>query len=78
MDEEYKVIPIAGVFLVNGVFVTGHLPFMQLEEGNKETWKYVRDSLLDLAKEISEKWLGEDTLIWLSRKLEKERAEREP
>ena len=76
VSEEYDVIPIAGVFLVNGVFVTGHLPFMQLEEGDKEAWEYVRDSLLDLAKEISEKWLGEDTLVWLSRKLEEERDEK--
>ena len=73
VSEEEQVIPIAGVFLVNGVFVTVHIPFMQLEGGDKEAWAYVRDSLIDLAKEISKDWLDEDTLVWLSRKLEEER-----
>ncbi|WP_297468197.1 hypothetical protein [Thermococcus sp.] len=71
---EDEVIPVAGVFVVNGVFTAAHIPYLQLENGDKEAWRWVRDSLLELAKDISKNWLGEDTLVWLSKKLEEERG----
>lgn len=70
---EEQIVPIAGVFFANGAIVSAHLPYMQVNNGDKETWRYIRDSLLELAKDISRNWLGEDALVWLAKALEEER-----
>jgi len=73
---EEQIVPIAGVFFANGAIVSAHLPYMQVDNGDKETWRYIRDSLLELAKDISRNWLREDTLVWLAKALEEERGGR--